>query len=388
MNELLWLLLPVAAVSGWYVARREHRRQILASRSPLSPDYFKGINYLLNEQPDKAIEVFVRMLKVDSETVEIHLALGKLFRRRGEVDRAIRIHQNLIARPTLNKEQRSEALLELGQDYMRAGLLDRAEGLFLELVEMDAHVESALRLLSDIYQQEKEWDNAIEITRKLEKESGKRYKDVIAQFYCELAEEAVKQGNADKAGRMLSRALGSDKQCVRASMLQGEMAMAAGDFKEAIRAYKRVEDQDAEYVSEIIRPLTQCYRQLGRHSEFAAYLRHLLDRHAGVTVMIALAEIIREDEGQQASERFLVSQLRAHPTLRGIARLAGMNMDKAEGATRDLLAMLKDNAERALEGKPIYKCVNCGFAGRTLHWRCPGCKNWNSIKPIHGLEGE
>src|SRR5436190_18436361 len=184
-QDLLWLLLPLAFLSGWFAARLEARRQ--AGRSfDLPSAYFKGLNFLLNEQPDKAIEIFIQVLEVNSETVETHLALGNLFRRRGEVERAIRIHQNLIARPTLNREQRTYALLELGQDYFKAGLFDRAENLFLELAEVRAHSEQALRLLLNIYQQEKEWDKAIQTGRRFARVSGKRMDDVIAQYYCEL----------------------------------------------------------------------------------------------------------------------------------------------------------------------------------------------------------
>lgn len=181
--NIFWLLLPVAALSGWLIGRRGSDSENNNPTKAFHPEYFKGLNFVLNEQPDKAIEVFIRMLEVDSETVETHLALGNLFRRRGEVDRAIRIHQNLIARPTLNREQRAHALLELGMDYMRSGLLDRAEGLFLELVESDLHLNQAYTELLEIYQQEKDWENAIIIARKLEVISGNSLNPVIAQFF-------------------------------------------------------------------------------------------------------------------------------------------------------------------------------------------------------------
>ena len=173
MQELFWLLLPLAALSGWYAAMASARdRTSGASRTLLSPDYFKGVNYLLNEQSDKAVEVFTRALEVDSDTVETHLALGNLYRRRGEVDRAIRIHQSLISRESLRAEERSEAALELGHDYLRAGLLDRAESLFKELVDSDSYVDRALSRLVDIYEQERDWGRAIRTARRLEQETG------------------------------------------------------------------------------------------------------------------------------------------------------------------------------------------------------------------------
>jgi lipopolysaccharide biosynthesis regulator YciM len=206
-TDLLWLLLPLAAASGWLAARFEQKRHARQSFD-LPSAYFKGLNFLLNEQPDKAIEVFMRVLEVNSDTVETHLALGNLFRRRGEVERAIRIHQNLIARPTLDKEQRSHALLELGQDYLKAGLFDRAENLFLELAEIRAHSEQALKLLLHIYQQEKEWEKAISITRKLARVSGKNLDEMIAHFYCELADHDYARKNYSAAREHLKRVRG------------------------------------------------------------------------------------------------------------------------------------------------------------------------------------
>lgn len=216
-QDLLWLLLPLAAASGWLVAHYDQRRHIGARDKGLSSDYFRGINYLLNEQPDKAIEVFMRMLEVNTETVETHLALGVLFRRRGEVERAIRIHQNLIARPTLDKAQRSQALCELALDYHKAGLLDRAESLFLELAEVTTHADQALRSLMHIYEQEREWDKAIAIGRRLGRNNPK-VAPILAQYHCELAERALADGNANLARREIEGALTLDPRCVRGSL--------------------------------------------------------------------------------------------------------------------------------------------------------------------------
>ncbi|NNF96569.1 MAG: tetratricopeptide repeat protein, partial [Halobacteria archaeon] len=188
MLEILFFLLPIAALSGWWLGRRSKARRQEESSLELPSSYLRGLNYLLNEQQDKAIDLFIQLLDVDNDTVETHLALGSLFRRRGEVDRAIRIHQNLIARPTLSKEQRMQALFELGQDYMRAGLLDRAETLLGELIGNEPHTVAALQHLLDIYQQEKDWDKAIQIAQRLESRTGQSKRNLIAQYYCEKAD--------------------------------------------------------------------------------------------------------------------------------------------------------------------------------------------------------
>lgn len=388
MWELLWLLLPVAAISGWWIAKRDSGRSTHHKTPGLSSHYFKGLNYLLNEQPDKAIEVFLKMLEVDSETAETHLALGNLFRRRGEVDRAIRIHQNLIARPSLSRPLRTLALLELGQDYMRAGLFDRAETLFLELIEMNDHTAPALRHLIDIYQQEKEWDKAIAVTKRWEEVSGKSCSEVIAHYYCELAEQARQQRDLDRAARMLERALEFDQNCVRASLLQGEMEVESGDCKVAIRAFKRVEQQDPDYLPEVIEPLLDCYNTLGQTGEIIAYLKQILVKHSSISLILALAELMRRQEGDDAAANFITEQLRKRPSVRGLDRLIELNLAHSEGAARDNLLILRDLVKKLLEEKPVYKCNHCGFVGRSLHWQCPSCKTWNSMKPIHGVEGE
>ncbi|MFP5345022.1 MAG: lipopolysaccharide assembly protein LapB, partial [Gammaproteobacteria bacterium] len=288
MWTLLLLLLPVAAASGWWLAKRDDKRRT-RSGFEFSSHYFKGLNYLLNEQPDKAIEVFIRMVEVDSETVETHLALGSLFRRRGEVERAIRIHQNLIARPTLSLQQRSQALLELGQDYLRAGLLDRAESLFQELIEKNEHVGNALHLLLDIYQQEKDWRQAIASAKKLQTLFGEDTRGMVAQYYCELAEQALAGADDRQAEQYLRQALDTDENSVRASLIEADMARRAGDYKAALRALERVEQQDSDFLPEIIEPLRDCYSRLGREADMVDYLRRLSSQHKNISLMLALA---------------------------------------------------------------------------------------------------
>lgn len=387
MYELLWLLLPVAAVSGWTLAKRDARVKVAAAPS-LSSDYFTGLNYLVNEQPDKAIECFVRMLEVDSDTVEIHLAVGNLFRQRGEVDRAIRIHHNLISRTTLSKQQRAQALLELALDYMRAGLFDRAESLCQELIGMEARTGRALALLSDIYQQEKEWSQAIAVTRRLQDKTGQSKAQAIAQFYCELAEEARAAGDTKAARERLAQALDTDPKCVRASMIRGEMAAAAGNCREAIRAYQQVEQQDPAYLPEVIPALVQSYLKCDARQELMDYLTRVFKERGGISVLLALVDLIERGQGRAEALAFLRRHLHDYPSLRGAAQLMKMDLEDTAAGERDTLTLLNDTIVQALEEKPVYQCTQCGFAGKVLHWHCPGCKRWNTVKPIHGLEGE
>jgi lipopolysaccharide biosynthesis regulator YciM len=387
--DFLWLLLPLAAASGWLVGRYGmRRRESAAAADDLRSNYFKGINYLLNEQPDKAIEAFIKVLEVDSETVETHLALGNLYRRRGEVDRAIRIHQNLIARPSLESEQRSEALLELGHDYLSAGLLDRAENLLQELADGGDYRVQALRQLIDIYEQEKDWDKAIDSARLLEKATGNHLSPVVAHYQCEIAERHRQSDEVDEALELVKKALGSHDRCVRASILEGDILTDLQEYERAIRAYQRVEEQDADYVPETIERIQYCFRALEKPEEMDAYLNGLMDRYGWITPRLALADMKQDREGAEGAIEFISDQLRRRTSVRGLDRLLELELQEADAQQGAHVSILKDLTGELLSDRPIYKCLHCGFPARLLHWQCPSCKHWNTIKPIQGVEGE
>ena len=385
---LLFLLLPLAALSGWWYAKRSLAHEQSTPRPGLNADYFTGLNFLLNEQPDKAVDVFIKMLEVDSDTVETHLALGNLFRRRGEGDRAIRIHQNLIARPTLTKEQRAQALFELGKDYMRVGFLDRAENLFLELADDRSHKHLALDHLLDIYQQERDWEKAITVARNIETTTGKRMNTLIAQYCCELAETAKANGENKLALKILRRALTNDRQCVRANLLMGDIEREAGNCRAAIKAYRQVEQQDAQYLTEVIEPLLECYQTIGRLPEMEEFLAHINRDYSGAASTLALAEVTRLKEGEAAAKQTIIQSLKQKPSVAGLVRLIELDMAGSEGEARQNLLSLKGVAMQLMESHPGYQCKNCGFVAKTLHWQCPTCRRWCTIKPIQSDEAE
>ncbi|TNF92793.1 MAG: lipopolysaccharide assembly protein LapB [Gammaproteobacteria bacterium] len=388
LNYLFLLLLPVAAASGWFAASKKSYSSKARDSGRLSSEYFKGLNYLLNEQQDKAIEVFLHMAEVDNETVETHFALGNLFGRRGEVDRAIRIHQNLIARDTLTVDQRAQALQALAEDYMRAGLFDRAEDLFKELTQCCESHPRALRHLIDIYEQEKDWISAVEATRELARQTGGNFDSVMAQYYCELAEQATERGDKSAAMRNLDRALTTDPKCVRASILYGSLYEEAGEFAKAIDVYKQVEEQDIEYVPEVIDGLLGCYEKLDKPYDVMPYLADLVQKSSGLSAMLALADLIQRRDGDEEAEFFITEQLRRRPSVMGLDQLIRVHMKNSDQVARENLKILLDLTQKLLTNKPNYLCVKCGFKGRSLHWQCPGCKRWHTMKPVHGVEGE
>lgn len=386
----LWpLLLPTAAWSGWWIAKRNGDGKVKKSENQLSHEYVVGLNYLLNEQPDKAVDVFIKLLEVDSETVETHLALGSLFRRRGEVDRAIRIHQNLIARPQLSDFERKEALMALGQDYMSAGLFDRAERIFLEVVEMAGDREiSSLRGLLAIYQQEKAWEKALDVIQKIEVCTGTSMRCEAAHYFCEIAAQDLKQNLSEKAFQSIQQALRVDENSARASLMLANMEMQAGRYKQATHALKRVAEQDPEFLNEILEPLVFCHRELDTMDECMDYLEQTIAAHPRASVIFVIGDYLCQEKSVDFAIDFVASHLGRHPSIRGLNQLIQWHLESASGKVRDKLQMLYDITSKFLENKPIYRCGHCGFSGRLLHWQCPSCKLWGKTKPIHGLEGD
>jgi lipopolysaccharide biosynthesis regulator YciM len=390
MNSLyvLTALLPVAFVLGWWASRQAGARRSGAEVSELSSDYFRGLNYLLNEEQDKAIEVFLKLAEYNRDTVETHLALGNLFRRRGEVDRAIRLHQHLVSRPGLSDPMKTVALLELGEDYMRSGLLDRAEALFADLVAMDSHAPSALRHLIAIYQHERDWHKAIEHARRLEVMTGEDEAPVIAQFYCELAERARQHGARAEARDYLRQAFDSQPDCVRAFMLTGRLHAEDGQHADAVASFEAAIRADSAFTPDILPPLLNSYARSQQMERAEAFLSDMLGRYHGVSPILALTHIYRQRGGERAAIDFLTAQLRQRPSVRGLMALLDATMDKIEGEARENFLILRDLTRKLLEGQAMYRCNRCGFGAKAHHWQCPSCKSWSTIRPIHGVAGE
>jgi len=383
---ILAFLLPVAALSGWIIGRRQTRVTKNGNNGNLSSEYFSGLNFLLNEQPDKAIDVFIKMLEVNTDTVETYLALGNLFRRRGESDRAIRIHQNLIARPTLNKEQRMQALFELGKDYMRAGFLGRAENIFQELVDDKKHRVPALKNLLDIYQQERDWDKAMNTARKIEASSSDKMSVEIAQYCCELAENALNSADNTGAMKLLKRALGHDKNCARANLLIGNIEKRNGNYKAALKAYKQIEQQDVSYLPEALEPMVECHQALGKIDDMADYLNHILRQYDLLTPIVALSEVTRLQQDEKVAAEQILRSLEKSPSVRGLNQYIKLNLINADDETHRQLSTIKSITSRLIENNPVYRCKNCGFRGKKLHWQCPTCRRWCTVKPIQSDE--
>jgi len=390
MLELLFLLLPIAAGYGWYMGRRSIRQAQQQQSNRVSSQYVTGLNFLLSDQPDKAVDLFIELLEVDSDTIDTHLALGNLFRQRGEVERAIRIHQNLIARSSLTAEQRNLARMQLGQDFLAAGLLDRAEEIFTELLDEPEHEHAARLQLLQIYQQTKEWQAAINVATKLVRLEGDKIRHDMAHFYCELAEQTLRRGDIKLALGLLKKAVGQDRNCVRANMIAAKVLMDQQQWAQAVKHLQHVLQQDPDFVCETLPGLRRCCES-GAMSlpMLVAFLEQAQQQNGGVSATLMLADLVAEREGLQAAEMLVHRQLLSHPTMKGFHKLMEYHICEAEeGKAKESLTLLQDLVAEQIRAKPKYRCHICGFSTHTLFWLCPTCKSWGGIKPIRGLDGE
>ena len=383
VTEWFWffLLLPIAALSGWVIGRRGGERHSDTQVSRLSTTYFRGLNYLLNEQPDKAIELFLHIAELDKDTFETQVALGHLFRRRGEVDRAIRLHQGLVQRPDLSDPQKVQALLALGEDYMRSGLLDRAETVFSDLAKIDQRAPQALKHLIGIYQAERDWPKAIENASRYEAATGEPMGKLIGQFECELAERLRAACDAAGAREAVARAYAADSNLVRAGILEGRIEVDAGNDVAAIRAFERAARHDPEFLPEVLPPLLAAYERVGDGPGARNFLSEMSEHYRGIAPVLALTRLVEAEDGVADARAYLARQLKDRPSVRGEAALIDLTL--AAGADpAATLQDLKHITDQLLVRNPSYRCSRCGFGARSHHWQCPSCKEWGTIKPL------
>jgi len=378
--EYWWLLaLPIFFALGWMAARIDIKHLLSESRV-LPKSYFRGLNFLLNEQPDKAIEAFIEVVKVDPQTIELHFALGSLFRRRGEVERAIRMHQNLAERQDLPQEQKLQALYDLAQDYLKAGLLDRAEELFLKL-EQSPHAEAALKFLLEIYEQEKDWHKAIGIAQKLESVTGRSHQKEIANFYCELATNEIMHTQPDAARPHLDAALAHHRLCARANMLLGDLEQNAGNLDAAVNAWKRIETQSPAYLALVAERIFRAFRQQGKAVEGLNLLRGFLAKYPSLDLLNTVFQGTLEEQGAEPAYALARDELRRTPTLLGVDKLLEAQLIDAPVERRHDLELIKNLVHQHTRGLAMYKCDNCGFRARQFYWHCPACAAWETYSP-------
>jgi len=373
----LFLLL---AAAGWVLGRFGERDEE-DPPPPLNIDYLKGLNFLLNEQTDQALEHFLKMVRVDDKTIETHFALGSLFRRRGEVDRAIRIHQNIVARPDLASEQRDQALFSLAKDYLRAGLLDRAENLFSRLSQGSRYQVEALENLTRIYEQEKEWEKAIEAGQQLEVLGGRSLALQIAHYYCELAEASAAEKDYGAARQYVKHAQTGRPRTLRGALTRAHIAREMEDNKTALRLYHRIIDEHTYLIAEALPEMVSIYESEGALGELERAIRAMLKKNPEMSTLVALTAIINDIGGIAVIDECVEKYLLNEPTLREFVDLQSLG-DGSESA----YAKIRKALSKLASSTPRYQCQECGFSSQKLLWQCPSCRAWETQRPASRVQ--
>jgi lipopolysaccharide biosynthesis regulator YciM len=377
----LFLLL---AAAGWAMGRFGERDEEVAP-PPLNIDYLKGLNFLLNEQTDQALEHFLEMVRVDDKTIETHFALGSLFRRRGEVDRAIRIHQNIIARPDLAAEQRDQALYSLAKDYFHAGLLDRAEKLFARLSQGSRYQVQALESLCRIYEQEKEWERAIEAAEKLEVLGGRSLALQIAHYYCELAEAAAGKNDYAAARAYVKKAQTGRPRTMRGALTRAHIARETHDSKTALRLYHRIIDESTYLIAEALPEIVTIYERENELAELERALKTMIQTHPEMSSLVAYTAIVNDIGGIPVIDDVVRQYMLNEPTL---AEFVDLQRLTSEGAVEDeaVLTKIRKALSKLAAASPRYQCQECGFSSQRLLWQCPSCRNWETQRPASRVQ--
>ena len=384
---LIYILLVVAIGCGWWLGRRGFSA---SDGRAADAQYYDGLNHLLNDRPELAGSSLIESLEVSPGTLETHFALAGLLRRRGELEKAVEVHENILKRPDLDAGVVRHTQLELAQDFLLAGLLDRAEDLLLKLSQDQEARRESLSLLLQIHERERQWLRAISVARDLATgDDGVAYDHRISHYYCELAEQSLAKGGLEDAHLQVTSAMGYDNSNARASLVAGELYLAQERYEECARVLERIREQDPVHVPASLSNLRKAYERGALPVEdLQQHLTESLETVPAISIVLELARLQREVLGDHGMSRLIANHLKRNPTIRGLSQLIDLHMDNTDGVARENLSILRSFAEALVADKPAYRCQDCGFDGKALRWQCPSCHEWGSVRPIFGLEGE
>ena len=372
--------LAVGFAGGLLKLRHKRRSRDAAARPEKG---FFGLNYLLSDQEELSVEHPVSVRKTGSGASETSLLLGRIFRQRGELDKAIQVHQELLARTSLDRYQVLDVQLELARDYLKAGLFDRAEVLLQNMLEHESWPgwKGSLLALLSVYEMEQEWQLAARTVSRLKVRPGDS-SDRLSHYYCELAEQAMRHGDTVKARSFLRQA-GACSSNVRVSLLLGRLEHSSGRYKAAIRVLEKILYQDADFIQESLPVLEQCYAALGAVRGLTTYLRHCLEKQPSVPLTLACARLIAAEYGQKEADRFITDEVIRTPSLQGLSALLDLYVQGLlAGPIPVQLEVLRQLVRRMEDAQTLYRCSVCGFSGRTFLWHCPQCQTWANIRPV------
>lgn len=389
MLELLFLLLPVAMGYGWFMGRNSVKQNDHSAKQELSIKYSKGLNYLLSNQQDKAIDYLLEALTVEDDTVEAHFAMANLFRKRGELDRALKVHEHLVRQKHLPNKAKQQAVFELAKDFLSAGLYDRAESMFHKLLRSKIYGLKSITSLMQIYQSTKDWQQGIALKKAIVKTGDKKLLHNLANFYCELATIALEKDEFIEVIELLEFALSHDPNSCRANWLMAQIYENHQQFEEARQCYKAIYAQDKEFFPDVIDKMLACYQALGAEDKFYQFIRQVYDETGSTSALIKYLDHLENKKGLGQAKVFILSALKRRPTIRGFKHFVKMQMsDTQEQNTSENLDVIRELVSAYLNVKHRYSCRTCGFNSSTHYWSCPSCHDWEQLKPVRGLDGE
>lgn len=379
MNELLFLLLPLAFYSGWKASGKS-LKSASSEKRQLPDNFVRGVNFLLNEEPDKALDVFLNRPEIDEYTAETYLLLGNLFRNRGEVDRALSVHQNLIGRASLNREQKTTTMLALGKDFLAAGMMDRAEQVFTELLQGESNTEDAREALRNIYEQTQEWDKAITVTQASKRTENSNLPALVANYYCELAEESLFTGHIQHANEMLAKAKASFADSTRIKVITARIHALQQEFEQSSALFLNVAREAPRLLGTIYQPMVESHQHAGKLHQlqdelFSIFMKcedaKVLEYTLRLAIEIGPSEqIIQQLPGLLESKQLNVRTIRQAVNL--YCKISG------SGSTKPL-PLIQSALSNHLSSLPGFQCRHCGYKMHDFLWRCPACNHWDEV---------
>ncbi|WP_416191179.1 lipopolysaccharide assembly protein LapB [Neisseria sp. CCUG12390] len=384
MDNELWVillpivLLPVFFAMGWFAARVD-MKTVLKQAKSIPAGFYKSLDALVDRNNGRAARELAEVVDQQPQSYDLNLTLGKLYRQRGENDKAINMHQALLESPDTVKEKRERVLFELAQNYQSAGLVDRAEQIFLGLLEGDMAREARHRLMS-IYQQDRDWAKAIEMAQLLS-HNEQTYQFEIAQFYCEIAQGALFKSNFDVARYNVQKALEANKKCTRANMILGDIESKQGNFAAAVEAYGAIEQQNHSYLSMVGEKMYEAYAAQGRQEEGLNRLTGYMKTFPDLDLINVIYEKALLLKGEAEAAQLAVDLVRQKPDLSGVYRLLGLKLSDMPAEWKADADMMRAVIGRQLQKSVMYRCRNCHFKSQVFFWHCPACNKWETFTP-------
>ena len=389
MLGLFWFLLPVAAASGWFVAYSKYQRRNTKSNIPLG--YIRGLNFLIDQKHDKAVDAFLDLFRINSDTFEVHIILGNLFRQRGEIEKAISLHQKIREKKNLNTYQHASALLELGKDYFDAGLLDRAEKLLSKAVSLrieDIQIEAYQQLLS-LYEAEQDWERAIKTAKRLKKlSSDENHNTNIAHYYCELTGLALADKRGDEAKKFLAKARSFDNGLLRTDLLSGDIELQHGKYTDALSYYEKAFSHHPDFAVLLLPKMQQALGNISAR-EFSDYVKRLKPSIISISYLKVYVYSLLKADLKQEADKFCLHLIKNKKIPISVLKILLQNkLEKDEVNDKLLVENILESLESDEEKNLTYQCSNCGFQSCKNYWHCPGCGLWDLLMPRDIMSAE